>query len=66
MTIYNKTDYEKTMASMRVGDIWVIPMSDNSIENVRSQVSKVTKKLPDGMAFTVNKTINGASVTRTA
>lgn len=66
MTIHNKTDYEKTMASMAVGDIWVIPMSDNSIENVRSQVSKVTKKLADGAVFKVNKTINGASVTRTA
>lgn len=63
MTIRNKFDYEKTMETMRVGDIWVIPTSDNDIQNIRSQVSKVSKKL-EGMTFSVNKTINGASVTR--
>lgn len=63
MTIRNKFDYEKTMETMKVGDIWVIPTSDNDIQNIRSQVSKVSKKL-EGMTFSVNKTINGASVTR--
>ena len=63
MTIRNKFDYEKTMETMRVGEIWVIPTSDNDIQNIRSQVSKVSKKL-EGKAFSVNKTINGASVTR--
>ena len=63
MTIRNKFDYEKTMETMKVGDIWVIPTSDNDIQNIRSQVSRVSKKL-EGMTFSVNKTINGASVTR--
>lgn len=63
MTIRNKFDYEKTMETMKVGEIWVIPTSDNDIQNIRSQVSKVSKKL-EGKAFSVNKTINGASVTR--
>lgn len=63
MTIRNKFDYEKTMETMKVGEIWVIPTSDNDIQNIRSQVSKVSKKL-EGKAFSVNKTINGASITR--
>ena len=58
-------DYEKTMGSLSIGELVVIPISSNSIENIRAQVHKVSKRLPD-MTFSVHKTINGASITRTA
>lgn len=58
-------DYEKTMGSLSIGELVVIPISSNSIENIRAQVYKVSKRLPD-MTFSVHKTINGASITRKA
>lgn len=57
-------DYEKTMGSLQPGEMVVIPSSTNDIGNIRAQVHKVSKKLP-AMTFSVHKTINGASITRT-
>lgn len=67
MKIYYKEreiDYEKTLSSLEVRQYIVVPTSDRDIANIRAQVSKVSKKLPD-MEFTVNKTINGARICRT-
>lgn len=68
MKIYYKEreiDYEKTLSSLEeVGQYIVVPTSDRDIANIRAQVSKVSKKLPN-MEFTVNKTINGARICRT-
>lgn len=67
MKIYYKEreiDYEKTLSSLEVRQYIVVPTSDRDIANIRAQVSKVSKKLPN-MEFTVNKTINGARICRT-
>lgn len=66
MKIYYKEreiDYEKTLSSLEVRQYIVVPTSDRDIANIRAQVSKVSKKLPN-MEFTVNKTINGARICR--
>ena len=57
-------DYEKTMGSLTVGEAIAIPVSSLDISNVRAQVHKISKKLPE-MRFSVHKTINGAAITRT-
>ena len=59
----NAIDYEKTLGHLEPGDAVLIPYSENNIENIRAQVVKMKTKLP-GMSFRVNKTINGASITR--
>jgi hypothetical protein len=58
-------DYIKTMGSLEVGGQVVIPTSENDIGNIRAQVHKIAKVLPEGMAFSVHKTINGACIHRT-
>ena len=68
MKIYYKAreiDYDKTLGSLEVGQDVVIPSSSLDISNIRSQVSKVIKRLETPMTFQVNKTINGAKITRT-
>ena len=57
-------DYEKTMGGLAAGEVVVIPVSSLDISNVRAQVHKISKKLPE-MRFSVHKTINGAAITRT-
>lgn len=59
-------DYIKTMGSLEVGGQVFIPTSENDIGNIRAQVHKITKQLPEGMTFSVHKTINGACIHRTA
>jgi hypothetical protein len=69
MGIYYKTreiDYEKTLGSLSVGEAVTIPTSKNAIENLRAQVSKIAKKLPNGMVFSVSKERDGAVIRRTA
>lgn len=64
--VYTKTliDYVETLGQLDIDDSVFIPTSDNiGIENIRAQVAKMRTKLP-GMVFRVNKTINGATVTR--
>ena len=57
-------DYEKTLAALEEEGYVLIPTSDRDITNIRNSVSKAAKKFIDGRTFTVNKTINGASITR--
>ena len=59
-------DYEKTLASLDIDGYVIIPTADRELTNIRNSVSKAAKKFMDGRAFRVNKTINGASITRTA
>lgn len=58
-------DYDKTFDTMAVGEVIVFPMSTNDISPLRTRVYKFSQKSP-GRTFEVHKTINGASVTRTA
>ena len=65
MKIYYKAreiDYIKTLGGLEEDQSVLIHTSNMDITNIRNQVSKVSKNL--GMAFTVNKTLNGAKVTR--
>lgn len=59
-------DYEKTLAQLLVGQAIVIPTVDKDLSNIRSQVTKAKVKLPFGATFAVNKSLNGAVITRTA
>ena len=56
-------DYEKTLAALDEEGYVLIPTADRDITNIRNSVSKAAKKFIDGRTFTVNKTINGASIT---
>lgn len=58
-------DYDKTLDGMAVGECIVIPMSANDISPLRTRVCKFSQKSP-GRTFEVHKTLNGASITRTA
>lgn len=54
-------DYDATLAKLEnVDDYTVIPRSDNDISPIRSAVCK---RFPDN-TFQVNKTLNGARITR--
>ena len=59
-------DYEKTLASLEKDESVIIPTSSRDITNIRAQVSKIAAKKLPLMTFTVNKSINGAVITRTA
>ncbi len=63
MKIHNKIDYEKTLGSMKEGETWSIPTTGD-IQPIRSQVSKISKKLEGSPVFTVNKTPKGVDITR--
>ncbi len=71
MRIYNKTDYEKTLENMPVNGKWEVRRIGD-IQPIRSQVSKISKKLrdagrlPAGARFHVSKNEKGATVERTA
>lgn len=58
-------DYEKTLGTLGAGDYVKVPTSANDISAIRTAVYKAAKKFPDA-SFTVNKTINGARITRNA
>ena len=58
-------DYEKTLGSLQVNENVVIPTSNRDIANIRAQVVKIVAKKLTSMVFTVNKSINGAVITRT-
>ena len=58
-------DYEKTLDALKENEQVTIPTSDRDISNIRNYVTKAAKRL-DGKRFTVNKSVNGAIVTRTA
>lgn len=58
-------DYEKTLGSMLPGGTIVIHTEVLDIANIRTQVHKVSKRLP-GMTFSVHKTPGGASIVRTS
>lgn len=58
-------DYEKTLGSLQVDESVIIPTSNRDIANIRAQVVKMVAKKLTSMAFTVNKSINGAVITRT-
>ena len=57
-------DYEKTLGQLKKEQYVIIPTSEWDITNIRNSVSKVSRRL-NGMSFVVNKTINGAMITRT-
>lgn len=53
-------DYDRTLIALSaVDDYCIIPRSDNDISSIRVQVNK---RFPG--CFSVNKTINGARITR--
>jgi len=56
-------DYEKTLGSLGVGDYVKVPTSAQDISAIRTAVHKAAKKIPDA-SFVVNKTVNGARITR--
>ena len=65
--IYYKTkeiDYERTMGELDRKEFVIIPTADRDIENIRANVSRAAKRLPDDRVFRVNKTINGARIQR--
>ena len=58
-------DYEKTLGTLQVDESVVIPTLNRDIANIRAQVVKMVAKKLTSMTFTVNKSINGAVITRT-
>lgn len=68
MKIYYKTkeiDYERTLGNLNQGEMVMIPTADRDLANIRVNVARVAKRLPEDRQFEVHKTINGASITRT-
>ncbi len=68
--IYKKReiDYEKTLGQLglRAEDNHVcISTYDKDLANIRVAVMRAAKSFTDGRAFSVNKSINGAVITRT-
>jgi hypothetical protein len=59
-------DYENTLRSLRIGEYVTIPTKVSAIENVRANVSKASKKLPNETVFCVKKDASGAVVKRIA
>lgn len=69
--IYKKRqiDYEKTLDQlglMAEDNHVVVSAYDNDMANIRMAVMRAAKNLGGEKTFTVNKSINGAVITRTA
>ena len=69
MKIYYKTkeiDYVKTLGELTLGEQIVISTADYDLENIRTSVSRVARRFTGDRLFTVNKSPEGAVITRTA
>lgn len=70
--IYKKRqiDFERTLGQLGLkseDNHIVVPASyENDIANIRVAVMRAAQSLGEGRTFTVNKSINGAVITRTA
>ena len=69
MRIYYKKreiDYEKTLGELGLGEQFTVSTYDKDLANVRVAVARASKSFQDGRTFSVNKSINGAVIRRTA
>lgn len=69
MKIYYKTkeiDYVKTLGELTPGEQIIISTADYDLENIRTSVSRVARRFTGDRLFTVNKSPEGAVITRTA
>lgn len=70
MKIYYKTreiDYKKTLGELDPGEKVDIPITaGQDLANIRTRVMRVAGEFGDGRKFSVNKTSDGASITRTS
>lgn len=70
MKVYYKprdVDYEKTMAQLETEDgknEITIPIAGLDLANIRAQVARYAQNKFPGRTFTVNKTPEGAKITR--
>ena len=69
--IYKKRqiDYEKTLAQLGLkaeDNHVVVSAYDKDMAQIRVAVMRAAQSLGEGRTFTVNKSINGAVITRTA
>ena len=69
MKIYYKKreiDYVRTLGELGPGEQFVVSTYDKDLANVRVAVMRAAKSFQDGRTFSVNKSINGAVIRRTA
>jgi hypothetical protein len=69
MKIYYKKreiDYERTLGELGPGEQVTVSTYDKDLANLRVAVMRAAKSFQDGRTFSVNKSINGAVISRTA
>ena len=67
MNIYYKNpkiDYEKTLGKLDVGEEVVISTADNDLATIRMAVIRVGRRFPTQRSFKVQKSADGAVITR--
>lgn len=68
--IYKKRqiDYERTLdqLGLKADDNHIVISTYDDMANIRVAVNKAAKNLGNGKTFSVNKSLNGAVITRTS